>query len=107
MRKTEINEKLIEEYAKKIYGFAYSKTHDYHDSMDLSQNILMNLCKINFLEKKIENKDSYIYKICQYTWSNFVRENIRIWQGVNYDEAMKDICSDKSEMCIRDRYPMT
>ncbi|PWM45431.1 MAG: hypothetical protein DBX47_04470 [Clostridiales bacterium] len=96
MRKTEINEKLIEEYAKKIYGFAYSKTHDYHDSMDLSQNILMNLCKINFLEKKIENKDSYIYKICQYTWSNFVRENIRIWQGVNYDEAMKDICSDKS-----------
>ena len=49
----DFTEKLTEQYAKKIYGFAYSKTGNTHDAEDLSQSILLTLCKIDF-----EGKDT-------------------------------------------------
>lgn len=83
----DINE-LVEKYAKKIYGFAYSKTHNYHDSQDLSGNIVLTLCEIDWSSKQISDMDGYIYKICQYSWSNFVRTNKPYWEGCGYmDEA--------------------
>lgn len=78
------NELIISKYAKKIYGFAYSKTHNLHDAEDLSQNILLELCKIDFDSRQIENMDAFIYRVCEYTWSNFVRKNIVIWEGIDY-----------------------
>lgn len=68
-----LNEKLIKEYAKKIYGFSFAKTHNYHDAWDLSQNILLQLCKIDFTSKSIADMNGYIYRVCQYSWSNYVR----------------------------------
>lgn len=78
------NELIISKYAKKIYGFAYSKTHNLHDAEDLSQNILLELCKIDFDSRQIENMDAFIYRVCKYTWSNFVRKNIFLWEGIDY-----------------------
>lgn len=78
------NEIIISKYAKKIYGFAYSKTHNLHDAEDLSQNILLELCKIDFDSRQIENMDAFIYRVCEYTWSNFVRKNIFLWEGIDY-----------------------
>ncbi|MBO5092647.1 MAG: RNA polymerase sigma factor, partial [Clostridia bacterium] len=37
----DISKDIIEKYAKKIYGFAFSKTRDYNDAQDLSQEILV------------------------------------------------------------------
>lgn len=82
----EINETLIKEYAKKILGFAYSKTQNHSEAQDLSQDILLQLCRIDFTSKNIENMDGYIYRVCQYTWSNFVRKNICAWNTAEYDE---------------------
>lgn len=81
-------DRLIERYAKKIYGFAYSKTQNVHDAEDLSQNILLTLCGIDFSRKQIGNMDSYIYRICEYTWSNFVRKNKPYWEGVPYSDEL-------------------
>jgi len=69
------SESLISEYAKKIYGFAYSKTRDTFEADDLSQEIVLALCGIAFPEKQIDNMDAYIYKICRYTWSKYLRKN--------------------------------
>lgn len=69
------NDLIVSEYAKKIYGFAYSKTKNTHDAEDLSQEILVQLFGKDFKTKQIENMDAYVYRICCYTWSNFLRKN--------------------------------
>jgi RNA polymerase sigma factor (sigma-70 family) len=75
----------IEFYAKKIFGFARSKTNNVQDAEDLSQEILISL--FNSAEKinKVENVDAYVYKICAYTWSNFYRREKRHWNSINLD----------------------
>ena len=79
---------IVKKYAKKIYGFAYSKTHNYHDSKDLSSEIVLALCKIDFNSKEIFDMDAYIYRICQYSWSNFVRSNKTYWEGCSYTDEI-------------------
>ena len=93
MAVTDINETLISEYAKRIYGFAYSKTGNSHDAEDLSQEILVQLCRIDFSSKEIVDMDGYIYRVCQYTWSNFVRKNIFVWEGTVSEELLMNIAN--------------
>lgn len=90
----DINETLVHEYAKRIYGFAYSKTRDYHDAQDLSQNILVELCRIDFAAKQIADMDGYIWRVCQYTWSNFVRKSIPHWESVGTSWEMESLSVD-------------
>lgn len=91
-----INEALISKYAKKIYGFAYSKTRDYHNAQDLSQEILMQLWKIDFVSKNIADMDGYIYRICQYTWANYFRTGTRVREGLMYDDFADILTSDST-----------
>lgn len=84
------NSLIVSEYAKKIYGFSYSKTKNTHDAEDLSQEILVQLFGKEFETQQIENMDAYIYRICCYTWSNFLRKNkpARIMLG-SFDDIAK------------------
>ncbi len=79
-------DEIISKYSKKIYGFAYSKTHNYHDAEDLASEIIVQLLggKIDF--DKIDNKNAYIYRICCYTWSNFLRKNKPHWECIGSEE---------------------
>ncbi len=70
-------ESLIHEYAKKIHGFAYGKAKNYHDAEDLSSEIIATLLGERIAFEGIENPDAYIYRICCYTWSNFIRRKNR------------------------------
>lgn len=70
-----MNDALIKAYAKKIYGFAYAKTNNCHDADDLSQEIVLSLCTITFDGRRIGNMDAYIYRVCRYTWSKYLRKN--------------------------------
>lgn len=74
-----ISESIIYEYAKKIFGFAYSKIKNYHDAEDLSQDIILQLCDKRIDFTAIENVDAYIFRICSYTWSNYYRKNKPMW----------------------------
>ncbi len=89
----ESKDKLILKYSKKIYGFAYSKTHNCHDAEDLSSEIVVQLLsgKVDF--DKVENKDAYIYRICCYTWSKFLRKNKRNWDMVG-NGTLPDFADD-------------
>ena len=70
-----ISDSLIIEYAKKIYGFSFSKTRNIEDAEDLSQDIITVLLTEIEKNKDIENPDAYIYRICCYTWSKYLRRN--------------------------------
>ncbi len=79
----EITQSLYKDYAKKIYGFSYSKTRNHHDAEDLASNIVLSLCSSKINIEDIDNMDAYIYRICQYTWSKFLRKNKLAWQTLN------------------------
>ena len=92
----DFTEKLIEQYAKKIYGFAYGKTGNTHDAEDLSQSILLTLCKIDFAGKDIADMDGYIFRVCNYTWSNFLRKNKSMWHAASYADELENSESDEN-----------
>ncbi len=100
-------DELIARYAKKVYGFAYNKMHSTADAEDLSQDILLEICKIDFDKKSIANMDSYIYKVCEYTYSNYVRRHSKEWDNTYYSEDTYNIASDyslESEVTESDLY---
>jgi RNA polymerase sigma factor (sigma-70 family) len=78
-------EHIIEQYAKKIYGFSYQKAGNTWDAEELSQEIILVLCQDSLWNREIKNMDAYIYRICKYTWSNFVRSNIQHWRSLDND----------------------
>ncbi|MBQ8403076.1 MAG: sigma-70 family RNA polymerase sigma factor [Clostridia bacterium] len=92
----DFTEKLTEQYAKKIYGFAWKKTGNTHEAEDLSQNILLTLCKIDFAGKDIADMDGYIWRVCNYTWSNFVRQNKPIWESARYVDELENSVSEEN-----------
>lgn len=84
------NDLIVSKYAKKIYGFSYSKTKNAHDAEDLSQEILVQLFGKEFKTQQIENMDAYVYRICCYTWSNFLRKNKPAWSMLgSFDDIAK------------------
>lgn len=83
MIEIDFTEALIREYARRIYGFAYSKTNNFHDAEDLSQEIIASLCGADLEDKQIECMDAYIYRVCFYTWSKYLRRNKPQWNALN------------------------
>lgn len=86
---------IIAEYAKKIYGFSLKKTGNVWDAEDLSQEIVLALCTERVWQKEVEHLDAYIYRICKYTWSNFVRRNVRHWRSLGND-GLAEAASDSA-----------
>jgi len=65
----DLNNEMILKYAKKIMGFAYSKTQNITDAEDLSQEILLSLSDSLKRQNNICDKDGFVFTICCYTWS--------------------------------------
>ena len=76
-------QQFIEKYAKKIFGFAYDKTGNTHDAEELASEIVEVFCAGRVWEKDIRYMDAYVYRVCQYTWSNHVRKNKNHWRSLN------------------------
>ena len=110
-----INERLIADYSKKIFGFSYQKTGSTHDAEDLSQEIMLTLWKMDLSARNIENMDAYIHRVCMYVWSNFARKNVRNWHTEQYDGLMEDAAdgtdaaedAEKNELYARLRREIT
>lgn len=88
-----MNHELIRTYAKKIQGFAWQKTRHPQDAEDLAQEIFLTLCRMDFATRQIENMDAFIYRICSYTWSNFIRKRMRDREHRSDPEGMEHIPS--------------
>jgi len=74
---------MIQRYAKKIFGFAYSKLQNTSLAEDLSQDIYLALFDGLKRQQHISDLDGYVYTICCYTWSKFLRKNKKHWH--NFD----------------------
>lgn len=79
--KVYLTEELIEGYSKKIFGFAFNKTGDAYQAEELSQEIFLNLASTLREGKEIVALDQYVYTLCYYTWSKYVRKNIKSWRN--------------------------
>ncbi|MGL4737558.1 MAG: RNA polymerase sigma factor [Cellulosilyticaceae bacterium] len=78
-------EELAKQYSKKIFGFAMGKTRDAYQAEELSQEIFLNIAKALQEGKEIEALDAYIYTLCYYTWSKYVRRNIKSWRDTSIE----------------------
>lgn len=86
----QINDEFIMTYSKKIMGFAFLKTKNTYLAEDLSQEILFQLLASIKKNPNIESMDSYVYTLCCYTWSKFLRTNKKHWNYQNL-ETMFDV----------------
>lgn len=93
-----LSDDMIRAYAKKITGFAYSRTHDLQLAEDLSQEILMSLSSSLRRHERIEDLDGFVYTICCYTWSKYLRSNKKHWNNLDID-ALFDL---QDETCVED-----
>lgn len=63
--------------------------------------------KIDFHNKQIVDMDGDIYRVCQYTWSNFIRKNKPHWEGIKYYNKIETIVSDdnfENDLIKKDMY---
>lgn len=89
-------ETLLAQYARKILGFAYKKTGNSFEAEDLSQEILLQLLISLNNTDEIENLNSFIYTVCCYTWSKYLRKHKKHW---NYAElSMADNIIDANNI---------
>lgn len=91
------NENIVFKYAKKIFGFAYAKTHNSYEAEDLSQEILLQILNKQTDFSGVENMDAYVYRICCYTWSNYLRKNKPAWNMIKCsEEVISSVPSDEN-----------
>ncbi|MGL6174332.1 MAG: RNA polymerase sigma factor, partial [Cellulosilyticaceae bacterium] len=95
-----LTEELIQQYSKKIFGFALNKTKDINQAEELSQEIFLNLVGALKEGKEIIAMDQYVYTLCYYTWSKYVRKNIKSWR----DESIDQCLELKDDQNIEDDY---
>ena len=94
MRKIEFNDEMVTQYAKKILGFAYSKTKNAHHAEELAQEILCSLVGSLRKQNDIVDLDGFIYTVSNYTWYNFLRKNKRYWNNLDVD-VLYDLQSEQ------------
>ncbi len=80
----DISNKTIEEFSKKIYGFAYDKTRDCYKAEDLAHDIIIVLLSLK--KRDISNMDGYIYTVCCYTWANYLKKDCKNRRNLPIDE---------------------
>ncbi len=85
MSKIELNKEMIQNYSKKIMVFTYSKTNNIQLAEDLSQEILLNLSTSLRNQEQIADLDGFVYTICSYTWSKYLRNNKKHWNNLDVD----------------------
>lgn len=66
-------------------AFAYNKTQDIQLAEDLSQEILLSLSTSLRHQEEIYDFNSFVYKICLFTWSKFLRDNKKHWNNFDID----------------------
>lgn len=82
-----LSEALLYNYTKKILGFAYEKTGNPCEAEDLAQEIMLQLIDCMKRGREIEHISSFIYTVCCYTWSKYLRNNKRYWDYEDIEKA--------------------
>lgn len=81
-----LTENLLEDYIKKIFGFAYEKCQNPYDAEELAQDIMVQLLECISKKTEVEHLSSFVYTVCCYTWSKYLRKNKKHWNCVDINE---------------------
>jgi RNA polymerase sigma factor (sigma-70 family) len=92
-----LTDSRIKETARKIFGFAIGKLGNRTDAEDLTQDILLALVRSIRSGRPIDNMDAWLYRICQYTWSNYLSKQKRHWHYSDVDQVQLTDESDTPE----------
>ncbi len=85
----EFGDETVERYAKKILGFAYSKTHNSFHAEDLAQEILCSLADSLKKHETIADLDGYVYTVSCHVWSKFLHNNKKHWNNLDIDALIE------------------
>ena len=84
---TTLSDDLVRRYSRRIFSFACSRIAGIQEAEDLSQEILLSLADVFRTKRDIANMDAYVWTICHYTWSKYLRRHKRDWRNTSIDEA--------------------
>lgn len=93
VREIIFDDEFVKIYSRKIMGFAYMKTGNTQLAEDLSQDVLFALANSLKKNKDIADMDGFVYTICCYTWSKFLRQNKKHWNNIDI-ETVYDLSDD-------------
>ena len=92
--KREQAEKITTEYLKSIYGFALKRCANFHDSEDLTQEIVLKVFRVLLHRDDIEATDKFIWTVAHNSLANYYRDKTKTMVGVPIDELVNIIPSD-------------
>ena len=88
-------EKITAEYLKPVYGFALKRCANLQDAEDLTQEIMMKLCRALPVRNDIGDIGKYVWTVAHNALSNYYRDGKLDYIGVSLDE-ISDTLSDGS-----------
>ncbi|MCH5317734.1 MAG: sigma-70 family RNA polymerase sigma factor [Eubacterium sp.] len=88
-------EKITAEYLKPVYGFALKRCANLQDAEDLTQDIMMKLCRALPIRDDIGDIGKYVWTVAHNALSNYYRDGAKNYVGVSIDE-ISDTLSDGS-----------
>ena len=73
MKKSELLQKIDQEFLDRLYGFCYGRTRDSYEAQDLCSDILLALVKVAGGAGEITDMNAYIGRICKNVYADFSR----------------------------------
>ncbi|MDD4412986.1 MAG: sigma-70 family RNA polymerase sigma factor [Oscillospiraceae bacterium] len=92
--KREQAEKITTEYLKSIYGFALKRCANFHDSEDLTQEIVLKVFRVLLHRDDIKATDKFIWTVAHNSLANYYRDKTKMMVGVPIDELVNIIPLD-------------
>ena len=74
MKKSELLQKIDQEFLDRLYGFCYGRTRDSYEAQELCSDILLALVKGAGTAGKITDMNAYIWHICKNVYADFSRK---------------------------------
>ena len=71
MKKSELLQKIDQEFLDRLYGFCYGRTRDSYEAQELCSDILLALVKGAGATGEITDVDAYIWRICKNVYADF------------------------------------
>ena len=83
--KSELFEKISDDYYLVLLNWAYKKTGNRTDGEDLAHEVLAQVFRSAQKEQNIGKLDNFVWKIAHFVWCNYLRKNVALRACISYD----------------------
>ena len=92
--KSELFEKISDDYYLILLNWAYKKTGNRSDGEDLAQEVLAQVFRSAHKEQNIDKPDNFIWKIAHFVWCNYLRSRVILRSCISVDRFERDFLSE-------------